>query len=238
MFANWKPKLATFGAFLLAVITWLGFFEISARTLRQQMSAHYLFLIAAVICTGLFALALRYWWRNSRTTPGNIQSRIREWLDGAGYPHAVAPWPGVWHFGFRVTMDRGPLLFVARPVVRDSYLLLSGRLQGIADRHREAFNKLSKSERDEFYARLNLEVARTKIAFFPDASLNQVSIIKWIPITSKLTESVFVDGIGEIFFSAHVIWTTIALQFGERPEQLTPPPESIPDTEASQPEQA
>ena len=238
MFKNWKPKLATLGAFLLAVITWLGFFEINAKTLWEQTSAHYLFLISAVICTGIFAFALRYWWRNSRTTPDNIQSRIREWLDNSGYSHTVAPWQGVWHFGFRVTMERGPLLFVARPVARDGgYLLLTGRLQGIDDRRREAFNNLSNSERDEFYARLTLETARAKIAFYPDESLNEVSIVKWIPITSKLTESVFVDGIVEIYFSAQVIWTTIALQFGERLEQPTPP-QSIPDTETSPPRQA
>jgi hypothetical protein len=52
MFTHWKPKLVAAGGFLLAVINWLLFFGVDAKTIREQMTAHYLFLISPSFAPG------------------------------------------------------------------------------------------------------------------------------------------------------------------------------------------
>jgi hypothetical protein len=135
------------------------------------------------------------------------------------------------------------------------YLLLQGRIIGVSAQHRGAFDALSQPERDKFYGQLALEIAKAKILFNSDISLDHVSVEKWIPITSKLTASDLVEGINDIRFSADIIWNTIALRLGERlqltqesptgPAGPTGPsaspstqPSSTRDTGASRPSQA
>jgi len=91
MLSKWKANVSAVGAFLLAVITWLAFFGVDARTIRAQLTTHYIFLIAALICTFLFVLSLRYLWRVTRVTPENIHLKIRQWLDTFNVSHRVVP---------------------------------------------------------------------------------------------------------------------------------------------------
>lgn len=237
MFTKWKGKIATIGGFLGFIIGALGFFEIYAKDVLRAMNAHYIWGIAALASFSVFIWGCYYWLASSRTTIRNVQSRIREWLFAFGYNHNDAPWPGQWHFGFRVNMENGPAIFIARPVAhqdqRQDYLIFMGRFQGVADRHKEAFKSLSKTELATLYARLHLESARAKMSFFPDNSLDQIGIEKWVPITSKFTAAALVETINEIYFETFVIWTTIALQFGDTPKPM--PPSSTPGTGASPP---
>jgi len=83
---------------------------------------------------------------------------------------------------------------------------------------RESFNALSGPEKEKFYRELALETAKAKIRFYSDASLSEVRIEKGIPITSKLAAADVVDGMTEIYFSATIIWNTIAFHLGGRPE--------------------
>jgi hypothetical protein len=185
MFSNWKPKLVAFGAFLLAVITWLGFFEISARTLWAQMTAHYVFLAAAIAFTALFFWGLRYWWGSTRVTPENVHIKIREWLDAFNLAHRVMPWEP-WHFRYDVTFwDH--IIFVGRPKTGARYLHIEMRTFGVRPDHAEAFAALTTFEKRQFDANLALEIARAKISFTrhsPDFS--DVSITTLLPITPKL----------------------------------------------------
>ena len=237
MFTNWRPKAIAVGGFLLALITWLQFFGIDARTLREQMTSHYLLLLLAVIFTLAFVAGIYYWVDASRTTRRNIQRRITEWLIAFNYSQRPAPWQGVWHFGFEVTITGGPLLLIGRPIAAGDYLVFLGRLIAVSPKHRSAFDALTESEREKFNADLGLEIARAKILFRPDNALDQVSIEKWVPITSKLTAPVFLDVINEMYFSAHIIWNAIAIRLGGKAPTPTPP-SSAPDTEALPPSQA
>jgi len=224
-----------FLAFISAVASVFGigqFFGVDWKWLREQVTAHYIFAVVSVVSLAIFAWSVHALWKRSRITPDNVQARIRGWLDAFNYTHRVISWHA-WHFGFEVTIPRGPLLLIARPIERADSLVLIGKITAVSPRQRVAFDALSESERQEFYGQMRLETARAKILFYTDASLDQVSIEKWIPITSKLTASSFVEAINEMYFSANIIWATIALRFGERP-QLTQP-SSTPDTEASPP---
>jgi hypothetical protein len=236
MLKNWKAKLSALGTFLLAALTWLAFFGIDAKTLREQMTTHYVFLIAALVFTALFAVALRYWWLSTRVTVSNAQSKIGEWLAKYNYAQRPVTWD-TWHWGFEVTQTRGPLVFIARPkVFEGEHLLFVGKIKGVSPQYRAAFDALSVPERQQFYGQLELETARSKIFFRSDAILDEVAMEKWIPITPKFTATDMVQAIAELEFSAQIIWKTVSLRFGGKPE-LTPP-SSTPDTEASPPSPA
>ncbi len=230
------PKIVAIGAFLGWLVGMLAFFGVNAKTIRDQMTAHYVFLLTAVGCFALFVRASYVWWKNSRISADNAQRRIRSWLDTYNYSHRIVQWDS-WHFGFEITLPRGPLLFIARPkVFGGDHLQFIGRIKGVSPQYRTAFDLLSPAEREQFYGQLELETARAKIFFHSDATLDEVSIEKWMPITSKLTASDVVNAIAEIEFSARIIWKTVSLRFGGKPE-LTPP-SLTPDTEASPPSPA
>ena|ERR1700730_9785187 len=231
MFTNWKPKLAVVSTFLLGFITWLGFFDVNAKTIKEQMTAHYLFLIAAIVFTMLFILAIRYWWRNSRPTPDNIRQRVREWLDELGLPQRLVPWQP-WHFGYEITHPGGPVLFVARPTAAPDNLIFTTRIQGMWPPQRIRFNALSEDEKQRLYAEIQRESARAKINFFSERDYELITISKSVPISKRLTALTFLEYVNEIHFSANIFWATIALHLGPaNPTQSSPPP----DTEACPP---
>src|ERR1700687_5832610 len=97
-----------FLVFISAVASVFGigqFFGIDWKWIREQVTAHYIFGVISVVSLVVFVWSVRALWRRSRITPENVQQRVREWLDASAYPHTPAPSPGIWHFGFRVTMD-------------------------------------------------------------------------------------------------------------------------------------
>jgi hypothetical protein len=139
MFSKWKEKLGALGTLLLAVITWLGFFGIDARTIQAKMTTHYFFLIAALVFTSLFALSLRYLWRITRVTPENVHLKLRQWLDALNISHCVVP-REPWHFRYDVIFW-GQGFYVGRPKDNDHYLYVELRT-GVIPEHAKAFGDL------------------------------------------------------------------------------------------------
>jgi hypothetical protein len=148
-----------------------GFFGVDARWVAQNMTAHYTFLLISVVSLAVFAWSVRALWRHSRITPDNVHAKVRGWLDAFNYVHRLAPWEP-WHFGFEVTLARGPLLFIAQPKAHADYLMLMGKITAVSPHYRSAFNALTESQREKFYGQLRLETARAKIIFSSDPSLN------------------------------------------------------------------
>jgi hypothetical protein len=234
MFTNWKSKVATVGGLICFVITALGFFEIYAKDVLQAMTVHYIWGIAALGSFSVFVLGARQWWKNSRITPENVQSRIREWLDALSFNHRPYPWEP-WHFGYEVTHPSGPAMFVARTKVAPDSLLFTTKVVGIFPPQRSNFNGLSEAEKQRFYAEIARESARAKINFFSEGDYESISITKSIPISNKLTASTFLEHVNDIHFSCHVFWATIAIWLGPavpKPPSSTsgkegPPPLSV-----------
>jgi hypothetical protein len=171
----------------------------------------------------------------SVTTTGNIQTKVREWIDAFNYDHAVSPWES-WHFGYRVNLPSGPLVYIARPKARDGeYLLLSGRITAVGWEDQAAFDALTPEERRKLFHQVRLETARAKFFFYSDANLQQISFDNWVPITPKLTAATFIENINKMYFSAQILWSTMSLQLGSTPTATLPAP--IPDTEGPPPAQ-
>lgn len=235
MFKNWKAKLATASTFLLAVIAYLQFAGIGdVRTLWQQMTAHYWFLVAALVSTGLFALSIRYWWQSTRTTTKNVKAKVRTWLDAFNLTHNKVEWDS-WIFGFDYRPPQGAFVYIARTKARPESLMLVGRIIGVLPAQQKAYDALTKEKRIELDCQLLLEMGRAKIAFYTKPELKGVEIIKWIPITSELTLDTFMEALNEIYFASNIVWNTISLWLGIGPVEPTLPSSSTPDKEASPP---
>jgi hypothetical protein len=234
MFANWKTKISTLGAFLIAVITWLGFLGIDAKTIRQQMTTHYLFLIAALAFSALFATGCFYWWKNSRIHAENAHQKIREWLDNLGYSSSVLNLAG-WHWGLNVT-SVFPNVVAARSRRYSDLLIFTLSIEPMSAEQRKVFDSMSDSDKQKFNAELAIEAAKSKIAFFSDPVLKDIRIEKAIPITPQLAIPNVVESINEVRFSAIVIWNTITNRFGGQafePAQAITPEAALPATQPS-----
>jgi hypothetical protein len=233
MFRYWKAKISTVGAFLLAVITWLAFFGIDARTLREQMTAHYLFLVAALVFTALFFIAARYWWKATRVTPENVHVKIREWLDAFNLSHSVMSWEP-WHFRYDV-MFRGQIIFVGRPKAGSGrYLHIELRTTGVLPQHAQSLMNLTPFERMRFEGSIALELARARVSFTRyNADYSDISITTTLPITAHLNEMDLISGLAEVFSGGMILWNATALQLDKKPELI---PHALPDdTQASPP---
>lgn len=200
-------------------------------------------IVLSLLFVGLFAWAVIATYAATRpkeklldvTTTENIQAKVRGWLDAFNYEHAVSPWES-WHFGYRVNLPRGPLLYIARPKARDGeYLLLSGRITAVGWDDQEAFDALNAEDRRNLFHQVRLETARAKFFFYSDANLQQIGFDNWVPITPKLTAATFIENINQMYFSAQILWSTMSLRLGSKPTATLPAP--IPDTEGSPPAQ-
>jgi hypothetical protein len=233
MLKNWKPKLSKFSTFLLALIAYLQFAGIGDfQTLWQKMTAHYWFLVAAFVFSGFFALSIRYWYISTRSTPANIQQKIREWLDTFNISHRVVPWEP-WHFRYDVTFWN-QIIFVGRPRNGGRYLHIELRTTGVVQQYEEAFKSLTSHQKLKFECSIALETARARVSFNrhkPDYS--DVSITTILPITPKLSATDFLNGLTEVLQGGVIVWNAIALQLEQSPEIKLP--SLTHDTEASPP---
>jgi len=222
MLSKWKANVSAVGAFLLAVITWLAFFGVDARTIRAQLTTHYIFLIAALICTFLFVLSLRYLWRVTRVTPENIHLKIRQWLDTFNVSHRVVPFEP-WYFRYDITYW-GYVFFVGRPKTGSGRVLyIELRSSVIAD-FSKAFNALSDLEKRRLQAEIALEIARAKISIsVHKEDYSDFSITRTLPINPKLSETDFFNTMVEVYYGAAIVWNSFGLQLDKAPVEIKPP---------------
>jgi hypothetical protein len=231
MFTKWKSigiKVITFGGLLGWVVTMLGFFGVDAKALAQNMSTHYILLIAAIVFFLIFVWGCQYLWKSSRITPGNVHIKIREWLDAFALSVKKVSDP-VCHFSFEVTTAVGIPLVIVRTKEHDQYITLAAKIE-VSPPHKALFDQLPDIEKARFLHELSVEGAKARIAFSSVPGFGFVTIDKRIPITVTLTEADLLEGIGEINFSVIVIRGTIALALERRDIR---PPSPTPDTAAS-----
>jgi hypothetical protein len=222
MLTKWKANVGTVGAFLLALIAWLGFFGIDARTIRAKMTAHYIFLIAALIFTCLFILSLRYLWRVTRVTPENIHLKIRQWLDAFNVSHRVVPFEP-WYFRYDVT-SWGQMFYVGRPKTGGGRILYIELRTGIMADHVKAFNALSDFDKRRLQGQIALEIARARISSsVHKEDYSDFSITRTLPINAKLGETDFFNAMAEVYYGAMVVWNSIGLQLDKAPSEVKPP---------------
>jgi len=205
-------------ASLLGILACFRIDGISFWNALGDMNGRTVFLTGSLL---ILAVGLFLKWRETKVTPRNVQHKIRQWLDTFNLSHRVhnfAPW----HFTLVVTFNDLPM-FIGRPkILAGRYILIQARIRGVIEENMSAFERLSQSERSQFYRELALETARARISFNWE-DLTNITINRYIPITDRLSESEVIETLNDIYLSAVVIWNTTALRLSESP-RLTQPP--------------
>jgi hypothetical protein len=224
--SHWKPKLLAAGGFLLAIINWLAFFGIDAKTLRDQMTAHYFFLIFAVVCSGICFSGIYYWWRNSRTTPQNIQSRLREWLERFQLSTRRIT-PEQTHFGWEVVLPSTLLVWLLRTHQHERYLTVIATVTP-PQAQTAAFSQLSPDDKTAFWRALFLEASRSRFNFtrWSHENIERFTIENRLPITRDFSESDIIEALREMDFAASFLYNTILFWLSE--QSLAPQPAVTP----------
>jgi hypothetical protein len=207
MFSNWKAKLAVVGGLIGGLLNWFAFFGIDAKAIRDQMTAHYLFLIGALAFSTLFTFGLYWWWRSSRVTTRNIEQKVRQWTDAFGLPSKVTP-NDKFHFGIVVTLPSKLPVAIRRSKAHPSYLELRSRIT-TTDEQRAVFDEMTKKAQESVLRTIHLECGRSKIESHWNKTLEFVCIHKQIPITPDLTEARLIDSLNEMGFAVAVLGQTI-----------------------------
>jgi hypothetical protein len=139
MFANWKPKLVVIISFIGGLLNYLVFFGIDAKTIRDQITTHYLFLIAALAFTVIFMSGIYWWWRSSRVTTKNIEQKVKQWIDAFGLTRRIVTNEKL-HFGIQVSIPPRFIVTIGRPKDRPSYLTLVSSFR-LSKQQRVLFDK-------------------------------------------------------------------------------------------------
>ncbi len=223
MLTNWKAKAALVVGFLGGLLNWLAFFGIDARTVREQMSAHYIFLLGALACTALFIFGIYLWWKSSKVTTKNVEQKLKEWIDAFGLARRIVTNDKL-NFGIQVSIPPRFVVTIGCPKDRPSYLTLVSSIR-LSKQQRALIDKMSEEEKMSIYRAIRLECGRLKIGHHMHENLQVLSIHKLIPITPDLKEARILDSINEMQFSADVIMDTADI--------LIKPRSQVPNTEAS-----
>lgn len=216
MFSNWKGKVATVGGFIGFVLTVLPFFDIYARDVAKVMTAHYVWGIGALVSLAVFVWGIIHWRNTSRVTIGNVQSKLRSWLDAFGLSHRVYEFAG-WHFTFDVRFN-DVSMFVGRPRRWGGrYISVLARVSAVDAQQMAILDNLSPELRAQFYRELVLEMSRARIAYNWTPDIRNISVSRYLPITGTLSESDVIAAIEDVSLSTVLIWTTAALLLSANP---------------------
>ncbi len=128
-----------------------------------------------------------------RVNVRNIERKIVEWLQAVrlGYDeHHFQPW----HFTY-VVIFRGLRTFIGRPrALSGRYLQVEARITPAPGELAQRLEKLNQRDQNDFYKALALEAAKARI-YYNWNSANDLSIIKWLPITNQLSDASILDSL-------------------------------------------
>jgi hypothetical protein len=178
-------------------------------TKRKWLAAISLIVGMAFIIHGFYQTANR-----DQVTTENVESHVREWLDTAELgPHKVPD--SNFFFKFKTEAIKGnPPIYIGRTKEGDRYLTIFSKI-GFSDEDKTSFGSLSKSEQGQFYEKLRVEIARSKIGYIIEGLPFAITVLKRVPITKDLTEATFLDRIDEVGFAAVLVNDTIELELAE-----------------------
>lgn len=126
----------------------------------------------------------------------NIERTVRQWATSFGY--GVTPKSDAdMHFCFLVALPTGRQVLVGRPKELDRYITMRAMVT-ISPQHQALLAKMRSADQARFFHGLAIEMARFKIGFAQSAPLQNVMLIRRLPIADTLTESVFMEAIEEV----------------------------------------
>jgi hypothetical protein len=187
---GWFSDILKFGA--LALITWL-----LGRANKKYPNWHvsvrdYVTLFALVAITW-FAFTGKGIIQAPSTTPDNVESNIRTWLDTFNYSvRVIKDNPPDIIFALEATNVYGQQLVILRPKARDNYIQLQMTAVPPLD-YQNRFTKLSESDKKEYLGQVSLEILKARTHSFNFVGLPKlVEVSHSIPITNDLNADSFI----------------------------------------------
>jgi hypothetical protein len=132
-----------------------------------------------------------------KTTPKNVETNIRTWLDAFGLSVKKESDP-LFIFLYTITLRNDTPIAVGRPKDTDHYLVFRADLS-LSPEHVTMVNQLDQEHSAMMIRELNLELARAKIGYaLIGPPLKLIRMVKQVPITSTLNEHVFATLLNEM----------------------------------------
>jgi hypothetical protein len=131
-----------------------------------------------------------------QVTPDNIDTHVRTWLDNFSVSSKRINYPDS-HFAYQVTFSGERNILVSRLKRFDKYLTLSVGLV-LIPQYKALLDNATEEQKAQLKHILTLEMARFKTNSELSPTLQSMRIIRRIPITSNLTEGMFIEILAEV----------------------------------------
>jgi hypothetical protein len=145
--------------------------------------------------------------------PENVETEIKTWISSFGYAF-VSMSDNESYFTLRVTLPSGKPIMVSRTKQRDQYITVRGAV-AIAPQHLTILTKMPQAQVTRIRHGLAIELARSKIGFVETMPLQLIMVEKRIPITTALTESMFMDTVDEVELAQTLVIETVLREIGQ-----------------------
>jgi hypothetical protein len=143
----------------------------------------------------------------AQTTVDNVHDRVRSWLDNFGLTVQNGPADDRL-FRYVVTMKNGDQIDISRPKERDRYLVIATSLRA-SEEEKQLLSKLSEDQSARLQADMTTKAAEAHLAFTNmTVPFDNVYLEKRVPITSSLTEAVFIGSVDEMDAGLVILRTT------------------------------
>jgi len=201
-------------AMVAGIVAWL-------RSRQSRWAAPVLFGIAAFaamlsiayLLTGHAALSRQ----TVETTPENVEENVKKWVEELGLGITKAPKPADIYFNYIVTLKSGNPIGIGRATALPGFLQLQTLLV-LSDEHQKAIAKMSKEQAAAVTEEVIVQLALSKMGYTigggpPGAILpmQNVILMKGVPITSSLTEASFATYLDEMDSAVGLVRAATAL---------------------------
>ncbi len=160
---------------------------VNAVFLGIGASALTLFLISALNWQHSFAVD-----QEARTTPDNVELRVRAWIDNFGLTvRRRSDTASTEFFRYVVTLRNADNIDVVRFKDKDHYIVLTSRLIFPPGE----WSRLTPAQVRRASTNIILELTRARINYTPSLNFSQWQLERRMPITATLSESDFIGSI-------------------------------------------
>jgi hypothetical protein len=195
-----------------AVLGWL-------RAKRPQIAAPILYGLAGATCLGIlwFTFTGHAFLSKSQpeTTQENVEENVKKWVDELGLGITKNPKMGDVYFSYVVALKSGNPIAVTRVTGLPGFLQFQSQLL-LAPEQQGELAKMSKEQVESVTQELILQLALSKVGYTLAGSeqthlMQNIILMKSVPITGNLTEASFASSLDELDSALSLVRVTLAL---------------------------
>jgi len=129
-------------------------------------------------------------------TPATSEEFVRKWLTTFNYPVTRESAENT-YFSLKIGLPSGRVAVVGRVKERDQYISIQG-IVTVDPQHLVILNKMPKDQLSRFRHDVAIQLASLNIDFVELSTLQNIIVLRRIPINEGLTESSFIDTVGAV----------------------------------------